>query len=83
FVVLLADTHDLPETLAVLYRQLQATTCELSSHMGLASVADDCAHYRQALNEARQALDVAQHLRPANGYCNFSELGVLRLLQGI
>jgi len=83
FVVLLADTHDLPGTLAVLYRQLQATTCELSLHMGLSSVADDCAHYRQALNEARQALDVAQHLRPANGYCNFSELGVLRLLQGI
>ena len=26
---------------------------------------------------------MAQHLRPANGYCNFSELGVLRLLQGI
>jgi len=52
-------------------------------HMGLSSVADDCAHYRQALNAARQALDVAQHLRPANGYCNFSELGVLRLLQGI
>ena len=83
FVLLLADTHDLPETLAALYRQLQATTGELSLHMGLSSVADDCAHYRQALNEARQALDVAQHLRPANGYCNFSELGVLRLLQGI
>ncbi|MGA9661160.1 MAG: helix-turn-helix domain-containing protein, partial [Pseudomonas alloputida] len=83
FVVLLADTHDLPETLGALYRQLQAATGELGLYMGLSSLADDCAHYRQALNEARQALDVAQHLRPVNGYCNFSELGVLRLLQGI
>ena len=83
FVVLLAETHDLPESLAALYRQLQAATGELSVHMGLSSLADDCAHYRQALNEARQALEVAQHLRPANGFCNFSELGVLRLLQGI
>ncbi|WP_296233474.1 PucR family transcriptional regulator [Pseudomonas sp. UBA4617] len=83
FVVLLADTHDLPDILAALYRQLRAATGELGLHMGLSSLADDCAHYRQALNEARQALDVAQHLRPANGYCNFSELGVLRLLQGI
>jgi len=83
FVVLLAETHDLSESLAALYRQLQAATGELSVHMGLSSLADDCAHYRQALNEARQALEVAQHLRPANGFCNFSELGVLRLLQGI
>ena len=30
-----------------------------------------------------QALEVAQNLRPANGFCDFSELGVLRLLQGI
>ncbi|MCS9950824.1 PucR family transcriptional regulator ligand-binding domain-containing protein [Pseudomonas aeruginosa] len=48
-----------------------------------ATLAEDCAHYRQALNEARQALEVAQNLRPATGFCDFSELGVLRLLQGI
>lgn len=83
FVVLLADTQDLPERLAGLYRQLQGVAGELSLYMGLSSLAEDCAHYRQALNEARQALDVARHLRPASGYCNFSELGVLRLLQGI
>jgi hypothetical protein len=34
--------------------------------MGLSSLADDCA-LPPGLNEARQALDVAQHLRPANG----------------
>lgn len=51
--------------------------------MGLSSLAEDCAHYRQALNQARQALEVAQNLRPATGLCDFSELGVLRLLQGI
>ncbi|MFJ4441032.1 PucR family transcriptional regulator [Pseudomonas sp. NPDC089422] len=82
-VLLLADAVDLAVTLAALHRQLSAVVGELALYMGLSSLAADCAHYRQALSEARQALDVAQHLRPANGFCDFSELGVLRLLQGI
>ena len=82
-VLLLADAADLPLTLAALHRQLSTVVGELALYMGLSSLAGDCAHYRQALSEARQALDVAQHLRPANGFCDFSELGVLRLLQGI
>jgi sugar diacid utilization regulator len=82
-VMLLADAADLPLTLAALHRQLSAVVGELALYMGLSSLAADCAHYRQALSEARQALEVAQHLHPANGFCDFSELGVLRLLQGI
>ncbi|MFJ4064590.1 PucR family transcriptional regulator [Pseudomonas sp. NPDC089996] len=82
-VVLLADAAGLPATLAALHRQLSVAAGELTLYMGLSSLAGDCAHYRQALSEARQALQVAQHLHPANGFCDFSELGVLRLLQGI
>ena len=83
FVLLLADAHGLHATLAALHRQLAGVVGELGLFMGLSSLAEDCAHYRQALNEARQALEVAQNLRPATGFCDFSELGVLRLLQGI
>jgi len=82
-VLLLADTADLPLTLAALHRQLAAVVGELALYMGLSRLAADCAHYRQALSEARQALEVAQQLHPANGFCDFGELGVLRLLQGI
>ncbi|HCV37729.1 PucR family transcriptional regulator ligand-binding domain-containing protein [Pseudomonas vlassakiae] len=82
-VLLLADAADLPLTLAALHRQLAAVVGELTLYMGLSRLAADCAHYRQALSEARQALEVAQQLHPANGFCDFGELGVLRLLQGI
>ena len=56
---------------------------DMALFMGVAGKAEDCGHYHQALNEARQALDVAENLRPASGLCDFSELGVLRLLQAI
>ena len=56
---------------------------DMALFMGLANPVEDCGQYRQALNEARQALDVAEHLRPASGLCDFSELGVLRLLQAV
>lgn len=83
FLLLLPDHETLRAELATLYRALQTQIGELTLFMGLASRVDDCAHYRQALNEARQALDVAENLRPASGLCDFSELGVLRLLQAI
>ncbi|BBH46758.1 PucR family transcriptional regulator [Pseudomonas sp. KU43P] len=83
FVLLLPDAPDLRSALADLHRQLAALAGEMGLFMGLSSPAEDCARYRQALNEARQALEVAQNLRPATGLCDFSELGVLRLLQGI
>ncbi|CAM3974767.1 Purine catabolism regulatory protein [Pseudomonas reidholzensis] len=83
FVLLVPEAADLRAVLAELHRQLLGVAGEMSLSMGLSTLAEDCAHYRQALNEARQALEVAQHLRPASGLCDFSELGVLRLLQGI
>lgn len=83
FVVLLADHDSLPLVLTQLYHSASGLIGELSLFMGLASRVEDCGQYRQALGEARQALDVAESLRPASGLCDFSELGVLRLLQGI
>jgi len=83
FVLLLPDTPGLRAALAGLHQQLAAVAGEMGLFMGLSSPAEDCGHYRQALNQARQALEVAQNLRPATGLCDFSELGVLRLLQGI
>ncbi|HGM5579876.1 TPA: PucR family transcriptional regulator [Pseudomonas putida] len=83
FVLLLADAPDVRPALADLYRQLTEVVGEMELFMGLSCLAEDCAHYRQALGEARQALEVAQNMRPAAGLCDFSELGVLRLLQGI
>jgi len=83
FVLLLAEMPELHASLSALHRQLAGVAGQLNVQMGLSSLAADCAHYRQALHEARQALDVARNLRPASGFCDFSELGVLRLLQGI
>lgn len=83
FIILLSDRDTLRGDLGNLYKELASLTGEMSVFMGLANRADDCGHYRRAFNEARQALDVAQTLRPARGFCDFSELGVLRLLQAI
>lgn len=83
FVLLLPDVPDLRTALVGLHRHLLAVAGEMDLYMGLSGIAEDCAQYRQALNQARQALEVAQNLRPATGLCDFSELGVLRLLQGI
>ncbi|MCD5995762.1 PucR family transcriptional regulator ligand-binding domain-containing protein [Pseudomonas sp. CDFA 602] len=83
FVLLLPDLSALRIELAQLHRSLRALTGDLSVFMGLSQPVQDCGHYRRALNEARQALEVAENLRPATGLCDFSELGVLRLLQGI
>lgn len=83
FIVLLPAPDALRGQLAGLYHGLKALIGDLALFMGLASEVDDCADYRRALNEARQALEVAENLRPATGVCDFNELGVLRLLQAI
>jgi sugar diacid utilization regulator len=83
FILLLTEHNAIRADLFDLYRELHELIGELALFMGLASRVEDCGHYHQALNEARQALDVAENLRPANGLCDFSELGVLRLLQAI
>ncbi|MBJ9976626.1 PucR family transcriptional regulator ligand-binding domain-containing protein [Pseudomonas sp. S75] len=82
-VLLLPDSPGLRASLVALHRQLSRAVDGLHVVMGLSSLAQGCASYRQALGEARQALEVARSLRPAIGWCDFSELGVLRLLQGI
>ena len=83
FIVLLPDQDSLRADLLSLYQALGELIGDMTLYMGLANRVEDCGHYRQALNEARQALDVAESLHPASGFCDFSELGVLRLLQGI
>lgn len=83
FIVLLSERETLRADLLALYKTLTALIGDLTLFMGLASRVTECGQYRQALNEARQALDVAENLHPVSGFCDFSELGVLRLLQGI
>lgn len=83
FILLLAERQAIRAELSILYQGLQAVTGDMPLFMGLATKVKDCANYRQALNEARQALEVAESLRPDTGLCDFSELGVLRLLQAI
>ena len=83
FILLLAEHDNVRADLARLSQQLQPVIGDLALFMGLASKVDACEHYPQALNQARQALDVAENLRPATGLCDFNELGVLRLLQAI
>lgn len=83
FILLLPEIDAVRSELARLYRELLPALGDMALFMGLANPVEDCGQYRQALNEARQALDVAEHLRPASGLCDFSELGVLRLLQAV
>ncbi|WP_426143722.1 PucR family transcriptional regulator [Pseudomonas sp. DWP3-1-2] len=83
FILLLPEHDGIRADLFGLNRELHRLIGDLALFMGLASRVEDCGQYQQALNEARQALDVAENLRPANGLCDFSELGVLRLLQAI
>ncbi|PVZ19735.1 MULTISPECIES: PucR family transcriptional regulator [unclassified Pseudomonas] len=83
FILLLPEHDTLGAELSALHQALRPLIEGLSLFMGLASRAEDCSRYRHALKEARQALNVAESLRPATGYCDFTELGVLRLLQAI
>lgn len=83
FILLLADHENIRAALANLYRDLQSIIANMALFMGLASKVDACEDYPKALNQARQALDVAENLRPTTGLCDFNELGVLRLLQAI
>ena len=82
-VVLLSGEADPRAQLAPLYRDLLGMCAPMTLFMGLSTVVHEPSQYRLALSEARQALEVAEHLRPAHGLCDFNELGVLRLLQAI
>lgn len=83
FILLLTEHESVRAELTTLYHDLQPIIGNMALFMGLASKVEACSDYPQALNQARQALDVAENLRPTTGLCDFSELGVLRLLQAI
>lgn len=81
FVLLLADVER--AELHVLAAELQQELAPLRAYLGLSARADSCAEYPRALLEARQALDVAEGMQAPGGFCDYRELGVLRLLRAI
>lgn len=81
FILLLSEVEH--AELHALAAGLQQELAPLCTFLGLSARADSCAEYPRALLEARQALDVAEGLRPAAGLCDYRELGVLRLLRAI
>ncbi|MFV3372043.1 PucR family transcriptional regulator [Pseudomonas sp. NY15435] len=81
FVLLLADAER--AELHALASELQLELAPLRAYLGLSARADSCAEYPRALLEARQALDVAEGMQAPGGFCDYRELGVLRLLRAI
>lgn len=81
FVLLLADVER--AELQALAAGLQQELAPLRAYLGLSACADSCAEYPRALLEARQALDVAEGMQAPGGFCDYRELGVLRLLRAI
>lgn len=81
FVLLLADVER--AELQALAAELQQELAPLRAYLGLSAGADSCAEYPRALLEARQALDVAEGMQAPGGFCDYRELGVLRLLRAI
>lgn len=81
FVLLLADAER--AELQALAAGLQQELAPLRAYLGLSAGADSCAEYPRALLEARQALDVAEGMQAPGGFCDYRELGVLRLLRAI
>ena len=81
FVLLLTDVER--AELQALAAGLQQELAPLRAYLGLSACADSCAEYPRALLEARQALDVAEGMQAPGGFCDYRELGVLRLLRAI
>lgn len=81
FVLLLADVER--AGLHTLAAELQQELAPLRAYLGLSARADSCAEFPRALLEARQALDVAEGMQAPSGFCDYRELGVLRLLRAI
>ncbi|WP_370601381.1 PucR family transcriptional regulator [Pseudomonas nitroreducens] len=81
FVLLLADVER--AELHTLAAELQQELAPLRAYLGLSARADSCAEFPRALLEARQALDVAEGMQAPSGFCDYRELGVLRLLRAI
>ncbi|MFJ3260056.1 PucR family transcriptional regulator [Pseudomonas sp. NPDC086581] len=84
FVLLLGDSGSAERAeLRALSIGLQQELAPLRAHLGLSARADSCAEFPRALLEARQALDVAEGMQAPAGFCDYRELGVLRLLRAI
>ncbi|MFS2127625.1 PucR family transcriptional regulator [Pseudomonas sp. Pseusp97] len=81
FVLLLADAER--AELHALVAELQQELAPLRAYLGLSARAESCAEFPRALLEARQALDVAEGMQAPAGFCDYRELGVLRLLRAI
>lgn len=81
FVLLLAEVER--AELHALAAGLQQELAPLRAYLGLSARADACAEFPRALLEARQALDVAEGMQAPGGFCDYRELGVLRLLRAI
>lgn len=81
FVLLLTDVER--AELHTLTAELQQELAPLRAYLGLSARADSCAEFPRVLLEARQALDVAEGMQASSGFCDYRELGVLRLLRAI
>ncbi|PJI47891.1 MAG: Fis family transcriptional regulator [Pseudomonas sp.] len=81
FVLLLADAERVE--LHALAAELQQELAPLRAYLGLSARAESCAEFPRALLEARQALDVAEGMQAPGSFCDYRELGVLRLLRAI
>ncbi|QEY71511.1 PucR family transcriptional regulator [Pseudomonas denitrificans (nom. rej.)] len=84
FVLLLDDSRSAERAeLHALAAGLQQELAPLRAYLGLSARAESCAEFPRALLEARQALDVAEGMQAPAGFCDYRELGVLRLLRAI
>ncbi|KAF1051667.1 MAG: Proline-responsive transcriptional activator PutR [Stenotrophomonas maltophilia] len=88
FVLALADIGEATfadgrTALQELAAELDRECAPMRVFLGLSARAEGGSGFARALTQARQALDVAEGLRPAAGLCDYRELGVLRLLRAI
>lgn len=71
------------QQLAALHHALREQLGALTLFIGVSATVSAAHHYGRALSEARQALGVAESMRAGKGLCDYSELGVLKLLAAI
>ncbi|OSN01614.1 MULTISPECIES: PucR family transcriptional regulator [Lonsdalea] len=87
FILLLPDDDLLfrrgKQQLQQLQQTIDAQIRPLRLFSGISSTVISAAHYRQGLIEARRALDVTESMLPDKGQCDYSELGVLKLLTAV
>ncbi|QDX29032.1 PucR family transcriptional regulator [Dickeya poaceiphila] len=69
--------------LAAFRQAVNADIAPLTLHGGISGPVSTASHYRRGLNEARQALNAAAAMRPETGLCDYTEPGVLQLLNAV